>query len=123
MRSVSSSLDVHGINYTDKTRRLERLKRVQRVQKVADVKESSHYEKRGLTQLDQTAEVSSNVSAKEIFEMERAKSQNSRAYAKLNKPEKEKVKDFKSIYVSENDSQCTQTEKSDVEIYTEEEQR
>lgn len=123
MRSVSSSLDVHGISYTDKTKRLQRLKKIQRVQKVNEVKESTYYDKRGLTQLEQTGEVSLNLSAKEIFEIERAKSHNSKAYAKLNKLEKEKVRDFKNDYVSKDGSQYVQTEKTNIETHIEEQER
>lgn len=117
-----------------------RIQRIKRVQRAADVKDSTYYTRRLLTKEDQTGEISgelrsterrANLGIRELYEMQNAISQNSRVYNKLQeqnkevKPqtEQERVREFKSGYKSEVDSDNIHREAQNEEIEKEENER
>lgn len=111
-----------------------RIQRIKRVQRVADIKPNLYYTKRGLTKDDQTAEIStnlrdgkgvSNITSRELFDIESARSQNSRIYNKLQeaKTEQDKVREFKSGYKAEGKSNAVVEENQKDDIQKDEEER
>lgn len=91
MRSISSSLDVHGISYTEKIKRIERIKRVNEVKKKEKITPVGHYEERGMTEEDKERKTS--MTPQEAFRKEMAQRGNSKVYSKLqNKENNEKEK-------------------------------
>lgn len=117
MRAINSTRDVHGITYTEKrTKRIERAKKVQKIQEAAENKKTGYYDKRGLTQVEQTGEITSNISLNELFEMEKAKSKNSKAYTDLHKSEKDKVREFKSEYKQKEINESNNIQNKDEEV-------
>ena len=79
MRAISSSIDVHGIRYTDKMKRIERIKKVTEVEKKQPVTKTGEYESRGVSMTPQ-----------EAFRRQIAQTQNSPVYRKLQNEENKK---------------------------------
>ena len=110
-----------------------RIQRIKRVQRAAEIKDSTYYTRRLLTKEDQTGEISgnlrstertSNLSIREIYEMQSSRNQSSIIYNKLQEQNKEnkaqteqdRVREFKSGYKSEvNNNIRKETQNEEIE--------
>ena len=88
MKAISSSMDVHGVRYTDKMKRIERIKRVNEVEKKQPVTTTGEYESRGMTKEDKERTIT--MTPQEAFRKQMAQTQNSPIYRKLQNEENKK---------------------------------
>lgn len=94
MRAITSSMDVHGVRYTEKRKRLERIKRANEIEEKEKATSAGYYESRGMTKEDKERE--RTMTPQEAFRREVAEMTKSPVYAKLQKQEiKEKEKEEK----------------------------
>lgn len=111
-----------------------RIQRIKRIQRVADIKPNLYYTKRGLTKDDQTGEISgrltgtkktTNLTAKEAFEMQNAGNQISKRYNSLNErqTEQDKVREFKKGYRAEQNNNVIIKNEKNEDIQKDEEER
>jgi len=102
MRAISSSMDVHGVRYTDRIKKIERIRKATEVEKKEGVTSVGYYEKRGMTKEDKERKTS--MTPQEAFRKEIAQMANSRVYEKLQNIKQEE-KDVNKEELEETEQQ------------------